>query len=113
MWNKKRSQFILVRISLGGLRRLVIPIPLFVLDITLSATADLALLGDLFAPVWRRELRKHLYPSSCLNGRTVSLISLRSIFGVCLQFFDELRNYGRWRMVEVKTGKVEIFVDFY
>lgn len=103
MWSNRPSLFLLVRISFGGTRSLVIPIPLFVVDITLDAVADLALVADLFAPLWRRGLKHSWF----------RMPSLAALLGVCAEFFNELRRYGRWRMVEVETDKVRVYVDFY
>lgn len=113
MWNNRRSQFMLVRISFGGVRRLVIPIPLFVLDMTLYAIADLAWLAELSAPLWKPKLKKFLYHPQCGKATAVSLISPRLISEMVIRFFDELRKYGRWRMAEVKTDKVCVYLDFY
>ncbi|MHB9096125.1 MAG: hypothetical protein ACYC21_15795 [Eubacteriales bacterium] len=103
MWSNRPSLFLLVRISFGGSRSLVIPIPLFVVDITLDAMADLTLVADLFAPLWRRGLKYSRFRIS----------SLAALLGVCTEFFNELRKYGRWRMVEVAADKVRVYVDFY
>ena len=108
MWNKLQSQLLLVRISRDGFRRIVIPVPLYVLDLTLAAFRDLASLLDLIAPKWIRGLKR-------LNfGRTgAGRVSAESMLTGCLQLFREMRKHGRFRLVEVQSARISIFIDFY
>lgn len=105
---KRQSQFLLIRISQGGLRRLVIPVPLYVLDLTLTAFGDLARLVDALAPHRLRALRR-FHPGGA-GGRRVSV---EFLWTACTQLLDELRKYGRLRLVEVQAGRVRVFIDFY
>jgi hypothetical protein len=108
MWNKQQSQLLLVKVSQGGLRPLVIPVPLFVLDLTLAAFSDLACLFDSLAQKWARGVRRFNLARSG-TGR----ISAELMLAVCLQLFREMRKYGRFRLVEVQSGRVRVFIDFY
>jgi hypothetical protein len=108
MWSKRQSQLLLLRVSRGGLRRLVIPVPLFVLDLTLAAFSDLACLLDSFAPKWMRGIRQF-----DLGGSGVGRISAESMLTVCLRLFQEMRKYGRFRLVEVQTGRIRVYIDLY
>ncbi len=108
MWSKRQSQLLLIRVSRGGLRRLVIPVPLFVLDLTLAAFSDLACLIDSFAPEWMRGMRRF-----GLGGSGAGRISAEAMLAVCLRLFREMRKHGRFRLAEVQSGKIGIFIDFY
>lgn len=109
MWSSKRSRLMLVRISLGGPRKIIIPIPLYVLDITISAVADLTLLTDLFSPLWKSKLQKifagHHHHKLVVKGALVVKILQEMLL--------EFRKHGRWNIVKIQTGKVQISVDFY
>lgn len=96
-------------ISFGGWRRLVIPIPLYVLDIIIASLSGLATFVDLFAPLWRRRLQKHI----CSSRWGAPKVSLSQLVGIFAEFFKELRKHGRWRMVEVATDEICVYLDFY
>ena len=113
MWNNHYSRLILIRISFGGWRRLVIPIPLFVLDIIISSVSDLATFADLFAPLWRRRLEKHIRCSRGGASKAAAKVSLSELVRIFAEFFKELRKLGRWRMVEVATDEICVYLDFY
>lgn len=98
--NKRQSQFLLIKISQGGLRRLAIPVPLYVVDITINAFSDLAHLIDTVMP----KGIQRIFPGG---------LSVSGIIVVCSQSFQELRKYGRLSLVEVQSGKVRISIDFY
>lgn len=108
MWSKRQSQFMLIGVSRGGFRRLVIPVPLFVLDLTLAAFSDLACLFDLLVPKRLRGIR-----CNDLNESGAGRISVKPILTVCLQLFREMRKYGRFRLVEVRAGKNRVCIDLY
>lgn len=98
----------LVRISRDGFRRIVIPVPLYVLDLTLAAFSDLACLFDLLAPKWIRGLKRHNF------GRTGDgRVSAESLLTGCLLLFREIRKHGRFRLVEVQSARIRVFIDFY
>ncbi|OAT87121.1 hypothetical protein A6M21_02210 [Desulfotomaculum copahuensis] len=97
----------LIGVSRGGFHRLVIPVPLFVLDLTLAAFSDLARLFDLLATRRLRGMRNDRGESGA--GR----ISVESMLTVCLQLFREMRKYGRFRLVEVRAGKNRVSVELY
>lgn len=107
MLNKDyRSLFMLIRVRLGKHKKIVIPLPLFVFEETIIAIFDLFLLPDLFYPIWQKKLQKHMrgWAPKVTFGQAINLL---------LNFFDELRKHGRWRMVEVETEKARIYIDFY
>ena len=108
MWNKRQSLFLLVRVSRGGLRRLAVPVPLFVLELTLAAFSDLACLLDSLVLK-----RIHGRGRSDLGGSGASEISAESMLTVCLRLSREIRKYGRFRLAEVQTGRINIFIDLY
>jgi hypothetical protein len=108
MWSKRQSQLLLVRVSQGGFRRLVIPVPLFVLGLTLAAFRDLACLLDAIAPNWMRGLGRFN-----LGGSGAGRISVESMLAICLRLFREMRKHGRFRLVGVQSGRIGIFIDFY
>lgn len=116
MWNNRQSQLLLVRLSRGGMRRLVIPIPLFVLDLTLAAFSDLICLGDSLVPQWRRKagwFNRSSYGGSYGGSSGKGRISAGELLESGLHLFRELRKYGRWRMVEVQSDQVRVSIDFY
>lgn len=113
MWSEtNRSHFMLIRIRPKGKRGFVIPIPLLVLDITLEAVADLAWLADLFLPLWRKKLENRIGIGS-RNRNWANRVSLSTALTLCLGIIDELRKYGRWRMVEVVDGETCVYIDLY
>ena len=95
MWSRKRSNFLLIRCSLGGIKRFTIPIPLFVIDITLEAIADLAMVGDLFFRIWGKRL------------------NLNILVRMSIEVINELRRYDQWQLVRVETEKVKVYIDFW
>jgi hypothetical protein len=108
MSNKRQSQFLLVRVSMGGFRRFVIPLPFYVLDITLAAFSDLACLLDSVAPKWMQRAKRF--------GRSTfgtEKVSLEAALNLVLRLLWEIRKYGRLRIVEVQSGKVRVFIDLY
>lgn len=113
MLNNKKSRLILVRVSIGGWRRLVMPIPLYALDIVISSAKDLATFADLVTPFWRHKLEKRVCSSRWGAAKGLSKISLEMLVGIIAEFSRELRKQGRWRMVEVVTDDVSVYVDFY
>ncbi|BBB93446.1 MAG TPA: hypothetical protein PKA28_17830 [Methylomusa anaerophila] len=108
MWSKRQSQLLLVKVSPGGLRPLVIPVPLFVLDLALDAFADLACLFDAFAPKRLRGVSRFNLAGCCTGPA-----SMERMLAVCLQLFRETRQYGRFRLAEVQSGNIRVFIDFY
>lgn len=108
MWNKQQSLFLLVRVSRGGLRRLAVPVPLFVLELTLAAFADLACLLD--SLILKRVRGRGRFN---LGGPSASGISAELMLAACLRLFREMRKYGRFRLAEVQAGRSKIFVDLY
>ena len=104
---KRRSQFLLIRVSAGGLRRLVIPIPLYVLDLTLTAFWDLARLVDALAPNRLRVLRGFGL------GAGRQRISVEFLLTALMRLFHELRRHGRLRVVDVRAGRVRVLIDLY
>jgi hypothetical protein len=108
MSNKRQSQLLLVRVSIGGFRRFVIPLPIYVLDITLAAFSDLVAILDSLVP-------KSLQKAKRLGLSTFGAekISLEAVLNLFLQLLWEVRKYGRLRIVEVQSGKVRVFIDLY
>ncbi|MGE5582455.1 MAG: hypothetical protein ACM3X9_07935 [Bacillota bacterium] len=114
---KYRSLFMLVRVRSGRVR-LSIPIPLFLLDQTLDAVASLVWLGEKFCPRWTEKL--HLVSQSdwlAKSGRSnppdSSPMRLAKLPRACRGLIDELRRFGRWRMVEVEHGNERVYIDFF
>lgn len=108
MWNNRQSQLMLIRLSQRKIRRLVIPIPLFVLDLTLAAFSDLAHMGDSVISRWicKGNRSNHSTPRQ-------SRVPVGVLFELGLQLLRELRKHGRWRVVEVQHGRVRISIDYY
>lgn len=101
----------LVKVKLQRKMGFVIPIPLFVLDIIVDAIADLAWLGDLSRPLGLNKFQKHLNKYGWGHiGKQISLVQIIYIFQ---ELIFEFRKYGRWRMVEVKTEEVQVYIDLY
>ncbi len=88
----RRSFFMIVSSSLNGKRRLFIPIPLFVVDVTIRSAAD-------FIWFWEQ-----LFGSFRLHS---------SYFYQLILLIQELRKYGRYRMIEIEIDNIKVLVDFY
>jgi len=86
----------------------VIPLPIYVLDITLAAFSDLVAILDSLVP-------KSLQKAKRLGLSTFGAekISLEAVLNLFLQLLWEVRKYGRLRIVEVQSGKVRVFIDLY
>lgn len=108
MLNKRRSQLLLVRVKPVGKIRLVIPIPFFLLDIYARALADLLLLGQLVLPFGLQSLQRHIEKHTW--GKEIKISLVGDMIG---ELVLELRKIGRWRMVEVKTHDIEVYIDLY
>lgn len=108
MWSKRPSQLLLVGVSRGGLRRLVIPVPLFVFDLTLAAFSDLACLFDSLFLKRSRGMGRFNF-----RGPGAGRVSAEFVLAVCLQLFREMRKHGRFRLLDVRSGGIRIFIDFY
>lgn len=98
MWNRRRSNFLIIHCSFGGIKRFIFPIPLLVLDITLAAAGDLALVADLFAK-----------PSKKFGWR----VSFQDLVRQFAELINELRGFGRWQAVRVEAEKVSVYIDFW
>jgi hypothetical protein len=122
MWTRKsgyRSFFMLVRIRIGTGFLIPIPVPLFLLDQTLDAIEDLVWLAE----KWVRPevVRSGRRPGSDLNRFrqwTELAGSPSRAVKLCREMIEELRRYGKWRMVELeardpkKHDRVRVYVDF-
>ncbi len=98
----------LVRVMLHGRRRLVIPMPLYVLDTLLRAVGDLLLFCQLLLPLCRKSLQKNLGGLKWCKGIEITMLG-----DMLCDSLEELRKRGRWRMVEVKNCGNEVHIDFY
>jgi hypothetical protein len=115
MSSKRQSQFLLIRVSQGGFRRFALPVPLYVLDLTLDAFSDLAALADTLAPKWKGGLKRF---DLGVGGRSGSggpprRLSVERVLALVLALFRELRRHGRLRVVEVQAGKMRVSIDLY
>jgi len=90
--------------------RLVIPLSLFVLDQTLAAVQDLLWLVERLSPGLRRRISEKIGKQGWAPGPGESI-------RLCRELVHEMRRYGKWRMVEVSTGKgrgkTYVSVDFF
>lgn len=98
----------LVRVKPARTMGFIVPVPFFVLDIFLEAIGDLFILGQLVWPFGIAQIQKHIKQKRWGNGVDITIA-----WDIVEEFFFELRKYGRWRMVEVKTRDVEVNVDLY
>ncbi|HBE77937.1 MAG TPA: hypothetical protein DDW65_09195 [Firmicutes bacterium] len=104
--NMYRPLFLLVRIRFGGFR-LTLPLALFLIDETFDILADLLWLAEKLTPVkissgypdfdWKwtiprfKETPTYSFPA-------------HQILELSRELLNELRRYGRYSLVEVKTG---------
>lgn len=90
----------------------MIPIPFFVLDTTIQAIADLAIIIDLFLPI---RIKRPYTENS--HRRTLigygDRVPINIIVKQCMELVNELRRYGRWRMVQVETEEMRVYIDFW
>lgn len=122
MWTKTtsyRSFFMLVRVRIGAGFLFSIPIPLFLLDQTLDVVEDLAWLAEKFVlPGVAHSSYQHDSDLKRFRSWTQVAGSPRRAVKLCREIIDELRRYGKWRMVEVeardpeKDEQVRVYVDF-
>ena len=101
----------LVRIKLIGKMGFMVPIPFYVLDIIVDAIGDLAWVADLSRPIGLNKLQKHLTHHGW--GHIGKQISFAKVLNIFQELISELRKYGRWRLVEVKTEDVQVSIDLY
>lgn len=122
----------LVRVSHGNGFNITIPISLLVLDQTFDALEDLVWLVEKLFLRW-------IFRARCLDDPYVkhehfltraNIAEAPShVLRLCREMIDELRSYGRWRMVEVEVpsarvkdrksrscghhrGNVRVYIDF-
>lgn len=100
-----------------------IPISLFVLDQTFDALEDLLWVWEKFFlnRFARKNIRSHVHAGNFLKNFDSRP---SQVLGLCRELVDELRRYGRWRMVEVEVNRpaswqhgrngdeVRIYIDF-
>lgn len=107
MLSKRQNQLLLVRVKLTGKMSFVIPLPFLVLNIYARALADLSLLGQLILPLWV----KGKGPGN--DKRWLSGIRLTVVGDIVKDLLQILRRHGHWRLVEVKTPDVEVYIDLF
>lgn len=121
MWTKPsyRSFFMVVRIRVGEGLLIPIPIPLFLLNQILDVIEDLAWLGEKFVfPGGTRSGHRHDQDIKHFRSWIDSGGSPTQAVKLCREMVEELRRYGKWRMVEVearepkKHKQVRVYVDF-
>jgi len=96
MWTRKyRSQVMLVRIKTDGFR-LTIPFSLYILEDLVYSISDLLELVDYLAPRKRE-----------------SLSTFTKLGEIGRALVAELRDNGRWEMLDVEAENTRIHVVFY
>lgn len=123
MWTRNngyRSFFMMVRIRAGKGFLIPIPIPLFLLDQTLDAVEDLAWLAEKFViPGVVRSGNRQDQNSKSFRHWMDHPGSPSEVVKLCRRIIEELRRYGKWRMVEVETRdpksheQIRVYVDFF
>lgn len=105
----------LVRINTDRLN-LVLPIPYFLLVQAMEAVADLLWIGEKLMP---SSINRLCLDHRCNQGgarfsreNCLQTSDLRLAVRMAGSLINELRQYGKWRMVEVVTAKSQVFVDF-
>lgn len=109
---RRRSLWMLIRVRTEQMG-ITVPLPLFVLDLTLEALEDLFWLADRLVPGLTRRL-------AIQNARHVpEPFEIRPLIGLCRDLLRELRRYGSWRMVAVEippagphAKQVRVYIDF-
>ena len=101
----------LIRVKVGsrGLN-INIPISLFVLDQTFDALEDLLWVWEklFFNRMARKHLRNHAHSKNFIK-RMKFEGAPSQVLGLCREIIDELRSYGRWRMVEVEVNRPKVW----
>lgn len=91
MLNKSRSCFVIVKLRRKSLV-VIFPVPLFIFSDLLQALCDLAVLWG------------HVFPRLQLPQLIMDQLA---------QVFVELRQLGRWTLVEVNDDENQIAISFY
>ena len=86
----------LVKIRLRKGMGFIIPIPFYALDTVIGAIEDIAWLSESF-----------------IGFGFFSKKPISGIISVVREIISELRQYGRWSMIQVDTEDAKVFVDFY
>lgn len=87
---------------------IMVPFPFLILDIYARALADLLLLGGLILLIGRSALQRRGEGRRWGKG-----IDIARAGDMIRELLIELRKYGKWRVVEVKTDDTEVYVDLY
>lgn len=95
MWIKKRSQFLLIKIKTER-AGVTLPVSLFVLEDIVESLGDILSLLDYFIPA-----------SSKIPIRP------REIARLCRTTLNELRNQGRWELVNIEYANTRIYIGFH
>lgn len=106
MSSKRKSLVMLIRVKTSGRRGLIIPVPLYVLDIYFRAIADLCLVGQGILKI----SSFHEYAGWSKWGKG---INLSAAWEMVEEMFGELKRFGRLRMVEVKNEGNEVTIDLH
>lgn len=95
MWIKNRSQFLLIKIKTAR-AGITLPVSLFVLEDIVESLGDIISLLDYFIPA---------------SGK----IPIRpgEIARLCRTALNELRNQGRWELVDIEVNNTRIYIGFY
>lgn len=103
--NKCASKFLFLKIKVrrGKKWRIVFPIPLYIITQLIAGIQDLSIiLGLIIQPFYK--IQKEL-PLSFSTWK-----EFLTYFSLC---WDELRNYGSWKMLEIDSSDIFISIEFY
>ena len=114
----------MVRVNDGKGHNFALPISLLVLDQTFDALEDLAWVVEKLFLRWAVPIHSHHNHHHERFPYWANLAEAPSrVLSLCRELIDELRSYGRWRMLEVEKkprsqectrhqDRVRVYIDF-
>ena len=109
MLNKtKRSNFLLVKIFDKKKFKITIPLPLIIIDETLESLDDFVSLFDKpLTGMLRKKHKGHEKHKSSKN------LPLSGILNLTMGILDDLRSYGRLKIINVESKDVDVHIELF
>ena len=103
MLNKtKKSNFLLIKIFDKKRFKITFPLPLIIIDETLESLDDFVSIFD--KPLTGILRKKH---------KSSKYLPLSGILNLIMGIIDELKSYGRLKLVHVESEEADVHIEFF
>jgi hypothetical protein len=113
--NYSKSNFLLIRIKIRKKKKwgFMFPIPLFIISELIDAIEDLSLFfGNIILP-FNKKKDEHQIRQCIQDKASLRYNNLKELTTMFSLFWDDLRSYGKWKMVDIDTGDIFVSIEFY